>query len=41
MEAEMLYRNFERLTTAAIVVMVVLLFAAPFILTLITPFLGR
>jgi hypothetical protein len=37
----MLIHNFDRLTTAAIVIAVVLLFAVPFVLTLIAPFLGR
>ena len=41
MEAGMLFRSFARLTTTAVVVTVVLLFAVPFILTLITPFIGR
>ena len=37
----MLLRNFERLTTTAVVVTVVLLFAVPFVLALIAPFIGR
>ena len=41
MEAGMLLRNFERLTTTAVVVTVVLLFAVPFVLALIAPFIGR
>jgi hypothetical protein len=41
MEVGMLFRNFERLATAADVVTVVLMFAVPFVLALITPFLGR
>jgi len=41
MEAGILIPNFDRLTTAAIVMAVVLLFAVPFVLTLVTPFIGR
>jgi hypothetical protein len=41
MEAGMLFRSFERLASAAVVVTVVLVFAVPFVLALITPFLGR
>jgi hypothetical protein len=41
MEAGMLFRNLERLATAAVVVTVVLVFAVPFVLALITPFIGR
>jgi hypothetical protein len=41
MEAGMLFRNLERLATAAVVVTVVMVFAVPFVLALITPFLGR
>jgi hypothetical protein len=41
MEAGMWFRGFERLTTTAVVVTVVLMFAVPFVLALISPFLGR
>ena len=41
MEAGMLFRSFERLTTAAVVVTVVLLFAVPFVLALASPFIAR
>jgi hypothetical protein len=41
MEAGMLIRGFERLTTGAIVGTAVLLFAVPFVLALISPFIGR
>ena len=41
MEAGMLIRNFLRLTNAAIVVTLALLFAVPFVLTLIAPFIAR
>jgi hypothetical protein len=41
MEAGMLVRSFVRLTTAAVVVAAALLFAVPFIFTLISPFIGR
>jgi hypothetical protein len=34
-------QGFERLTTAAVVVTVVLIFAVPFVLALIAPFIGR
>lgn len=37
----MLFRSFERLATAALVVVVMLAFAVPFVLTLISPFVGR
>jgi hypothetical protein len=37
----MLIRNFDRLTTVAIIIAVVLLFELPFVLTLIAPFIGR
>lgn len=37
----MLVRSFVRLTTAAVVVAAALLFAVPFIFTLISPFIGR
>ena len=37
----MWFRGFERLTTAAVVVTVVLIFAVPFVLALIAPFVGR
>jgi len=40
-EAGMLFRGFERLTTAAVVVTVVLMFAVPFVLALVAPFTGR
>jgi hypothetical protein len=41
MGAGMLFRSFERLTTAAILVTVVLMFAVPFVLTLVAPFIAR
>jgi hypothetical protein len=41
MEAAMLFCSFARLTSATIVVSVVLLFAVPFVLALISPFLSR
>jgi hypothetical protein len=41
MEAGMLIRSFVRLTTATIVVIAALLFAGPFILALIAPFVTR
>jgi hypothetical protein len=41
MEAEILIRNFARLTTAAIVVIAAVLFAVPFLLALLAPFIGR
>jgi hypothetical protein len=41
MEAAMLIRSFVRLTTATIVVVAALLFAGPFILALIAPFVTR
>jgi hypothetical protein len=41
MEAGMLLRSFVRLSTAAIVVAAALLFAGPFLLALIVPFIGR
>ena len=41
MEAGMLIRGFLRLTNAAIIVAVVLLFAVPFVLALLLPFIGR
>ena len=41
MEAGMLFRSFERLTTAAILVTVVLMFAVPFVLALVAPFIAR
>jgi hypothetical protein len=37
----MWFRKFEHLVTAALVIGVVLAFAVPFVLTLISPFLGR
>jgi hypothetical protein len=37
----MLLRSFERLTTATVVVTVVLMFAVPFVLALIAPFIAR
>ncbi len=37
----MLSRSFERLTTAAIVVAAALLFAGPFLLALLAPFIAR
>jgi hypothetical protein len=40
-EAAMLLRSFMRLTTAAVVVIAALLFAGPFILALIAPFVIR
>ena len=41
MEAAMLLRGFARLTSATIVVTAVLLFAVPFVLALISPFIAR
>jgi hypothetical protein len=41
MEAAMLLRSFARLTSATIVVTVVLLFAVPFVFALIAPFIAR
>jgi hypothetical protein len=41
MEAGMLLRSFARLTTAAVVVIVALLFAIPFVFALISPFIAR
>lgn len=41
MEARMLFRRFERFVTAAVVVAVVLAFAVPFGLTLLSSFVGR
>jgi hypothetical protein len=41
MEAGMLMRSFLHLTSAAIVVAVALLFAGPFLLALIAPFIGK
>src|SRR5882672_1071237 len=41
MEAGMLLRNFVRLTSATIVVAVTLLFAVPFVLALVSPFIGK
>jgi hypothetical protein len=41
MEAGMLFRSFERLTTAAVLVTVVLMFAVPFVLALVAPFIAR
>jgi hypothetical protein len=41
MEAGMLFRNFDRLATAAVVVTAVLVFAVPFVLALLAPFVGR
>jgi hypothetical protein len=40
-EAAMLLRGFARLTSAAIVATVVLLFAVPFVLALVSPFIAR
>ena len=37
----MLIRSFARLTTAAIVIGAALLFAGPFFLALLAPFIGR
>ena len=37
----MLLRNFVRLTSATIVVAVTLLFAVPFVLALVSPFIGK
>jgi hypothetical protein len=37
----MLLRSFERLTTAAVVVTVLVMFAVPFVLALVAPFIGR
>ena len=37
----MLLRSFARLTSATIVVAVVLLFAVPFVLALVSPFIGK
>jgi len=41
MEAGMLLRSFARLTSATIVAAVVLLFAVPFVLALVAPFIAR
>jgi hypothetical protein len=41
MEAGMLIRSFARLTTAAIVIAAALLFAGPFLLALLAPFIAR
>jgi hypothetical protein len=41
MEAGMLLRSFVRLTSATIVVAVVLLFAVPFLLAMVAPFIAR
>jgi len=37
----MLLRSFARLTSATIVVAVALLFAVPFVLALVSPFIGK
>jgi hypothetical protein len=37
----MLLRSFERLATAAVVVTVLVMFAVPFVLALVAPFIGR
>ena len=41
MEAGMLIRSFVHLTTAAVVVTAALLFATPFLLALMAPFIAR
>jgi len=41
MEAGMSFHRFERFVTAALVVAVVLAFAVPFVLGLISPIVGR
>ena len=41
MEAGMLIRGFLHLTNAAIVATMALLFAVPFLLAMVSPFIGR